>query len=366
MGQTVPGAGYQAPTARCGRAAAGLRGALEHDHGDLPRGLLLVVVVGGPGGGHRLPHLRLLVRRRGARAGREAVALDLDLDVGLGLEVEEPRGRLVGAALGGDDQVVVAVLLVDQRRGALLAGAAALGGQQQHGRVLPVVALLTVGRPVAVHVLLAEQHPRAPFGCVVSAARYPAGRPLLRPSGVVRAGARLDLRGDLAAVADAVEHLDALAGAQRARADAVELRRARPADRRGAALGVAQPEGVRGAVDREHAALELVAGLAALGGRLDGAEAQDREGCHKYGDGHASHVRSLPGAGRASTGTTVLSPGDERPQTPVPAGGEQAPVGGHPRARDGPQRAAPAVRGMMLLSLGPLSHGRRPWVAAPA
>jgi hypothetical protein len=38
-----------------------------------------------------------------------------DLSVRIGLQVEEPGGRLIGAALRGDDQEVVAMRLEDQR-----------------------------------------------------------------------------------------------------------------------------------------------------------------------------------------------------------------------------------------------------------
>ena len=78
--------------------------------------LRLVVVVGRPLGGHRLPHSGFSSGRRRARGGREAVADDLHLDVGVRLEVQVPGRRLGVAALGGDDQVVVPVAAVDQRR----------------------------------------------------------------------------------------------------------------------------------------------------------------------------------------------------------------------------------------------------------
>src|SRR5437868_10735767 len=141
-------------------ASLGLRRAFEHDDGDVPGRLALVVVVGGPGGGHDRPQLALLLRRRGARAGGEAVALDLDLDLRIGLEVEIPGRRLVGAALRGDHEVVVAVALVDQRRAVALARAPARRGEDERGRALPVVALRAAGLDVAADVLGPEQHQR--------------------------------------------------------------------------------------------------------------------------------------------------------------------------------------------------------------
>src|SRR3954447_5129867 len=102
-------------------ARATFSGALQHDHRDLPVGLLLVGVVRRPVPDHRLPQLGLLVGVRGARAGGEPVAPDLHLDLGVRVEVEVPGGRSGGAALGGDDEVVVAALPIDQRRAARLA-----------------------------------------------------------------------------------------------------------------------------------------------------------------------------------------------------------------------------------------------------
>src|SRR3954452_24072390 len=127
------------------RRARLFSGALEDDHGDLPVGLLLILVVRRPVADHRLPQAGLLVGRRGPRLRRELVALDLHLDLGVGLEVEVPGGRLGGAALGGDDQVVVAALAVDERRAALLAGLAPGGGEDEDLRALPIVADLAVG-----------------------------------------------------------------------------------------------------------------------------------------------------------------------------------------------------------------------------
>src|SRR5262249_30230608 len=135
-------------------------GALEYDDRDLAVGAALVGVIVGPLADHRLPDARLLIRRRGAGVGFEDIAPDLDLDLRFLLEVEIPRGRLVGTALGGDDRVgVLAVGGVDQRGRAGLARSAALRRQQEGLRpLLPVVAFLAVGGAVAVDVFLTEEH----------------------------------------------------------------------------------------------------------------------------------------------------------------------------------------------------------------
>src|SRR5690242_5915669 len=67
------------------RSATALGRALEDDDRDLPVGLLLVLVVVGPGRGHLRPQLGALVRRGGAGAGGEAVALHLHADLRLRL-----------------------------------------------------------------------------------------------------------------------------------------------------------------------------------------------------------------------------------------------------------------------------------------
>src|SRR3954451_2594757 len=166
--RSVSSSSGMAQSRTTGAARATFSGALEHDHRDLPVGLLLVLVVGGPVPDHRLPQVGLLVGRRGPGPRREPVALDLHLDLGIRLEVEVPGGRGGGAALGGDDEVVVAALAVDERRAALLAGLTAGGGEDECLRALPVVADLAVGLHVAPDMFIAEEHRGSVKGVTVS------------------------------------------------------------------------------------------------------------------------------------------------------------------------------------------------------
>src|SRR5918995_5233312 len=134
----------------------------EDHHWDLPTGLALVVVVVGPDLGHIRPHRSALLRRRGPRPGREALALHLDLDVGILLEVLEPRRVLLVAAVGRHDQVPAVVLAEDQWREVRLARDPALRRQDEDRRAAsPEEAFLAVGLEVAAHVLSSVQH--APF-----------------------------------------------------------------------------------------------------------------------------------------------------------------------------------------------------------
>src|SRR5829696_8826043 len=138
--------------------------ALEHHDRDLALRALLIGVVVGPLGDHLLPELLLLLRRRRAGVGGEAVVEHLDLHLWLGLEVDVPPGRVVGASLGGHDHVVVAGRAVDQRRGARLTRRAALRGEQEDRRaLLPVMTELTPGLAVGADVLVAEE-----MRCVLS------------------------------------------------------------------------------------------------------------------------------------------------------------------------------------------------------
>src|SRR3954468_21848657 len=138
------------PSAESGRP-------LQHDDRDLAVGFALIVVVGGPRGGHGAPQLRLRVRGRGARPRGEHLVANLHLDIRILLEVHVPGGRHGGAALRCDDQVVVAMALVDQRGGALLAAPATGRGEEERGRPLPVVSMLAAGLAVALDVRGAEE-----------------------------------------------------------------------------------------------------------------------------------------------------------------------------------------------------------------
>src|SRR5262249_41269473 len=102
-------------TAFRGRSASGLLGGLEDDDRDLPVGLLLVLVVVGPLGRHRLPELGLLLRRGVAGRDLEPMSLALELSLGIRLQVQVPGGWGGRTALGRDHQVVAGVLAVDER-----------------------------------------------------------------------------------------------------------------------------------------------------------------------------------------------------------------------------------------------------------
>ena len=125
--------------------------------------LQLVIVVGGPAGGHLLPQLRFLLGCGRARMGGEAVVEHLHVDLGLLGEVQVPGRVLRSAAPGGHDEVVVAVAAVDQGRAALLAGSPAGGREDQDFGPVPFVTLLTVGCDVPLDVLLTEQHVTPPL-----------------------------------------------------------------------------------------------------------------------------------------------------------------------------------------------------------
>src|SRR5436190_2547577 len=110
---------------------------LEDDDGDGPLGVGLVLVVGLVALDEARPKGAALGVIRHAGADLPALAaLELDLGLGRRHEVVEPRGVLVGAALGGDDQEAVAVVQVDERRDARGAALAPDVVQQQHGRAL--------------------------------------------------------------------------------------------------------------------------------------------------------------------------------------------------------------------------------------
>src|SRR6266540_1771908 len=131
---------------------------LEHDHGDLPVRLALVVVVGGPDLGHEVPQLFPLRPLGRAGPGPEPVVLDLHLDLGIVAQVQVPVGMALRASLGGHHQVAAAVLAEDERLGALLAAETAGGREDQRGDAVPVIALLATGLAVAAHVLVPKQH----------------------------------------------------------------------------------------------------------------------------------------------------------------------------------------------------------------
>src|SRR5581483_7811020 len=127
---------------------------LEEDHRDLAGGPRLVLVVGRPDRGHRLPQRRALRRGGGAGAGLEALGQHLHVDLGLCAQVLVPRRMGRRAPPGGHDHVALAVPPVDERRGAGLTGAAAGGGQQQRRHPFPDVAVLAAGGEIAPGVLL--------------------------------------------------------------------------------------------------------------------------------------------------------------------------------------------------------------------
>src|SRR6266545_1932705 len=119
--------------------ASGLR--RDHDHGDLPRGARLVVVVRRPERGHHRPQPGLLHRIGGLRGPVEDVRADLDPHARIGHQVAVPLRRVGAAAVGGYDEVPVAVAPVDQRGPPRLAGAPAERDEQQGRYPAPEVSL---------------------------------------------------------------------------------------------------------------------------------------------------------------------------------------------------------------------------------
>src|SRR5262245_34845931 len=82
--------------------------AFEDDDGDLARRPLLILVVGRPDRGHRLPESRLLGRRRRAGARLEAICQDLDLNDRIRDEIFVPARMLGRAPARGHDEVLLA------------------------------------------------------------------------------------------------------------------------------------------------------------------------------------------------------------------------------------------------------------------
>src|SRR3954447_9178746 len=104
--------------------------------------------------------------RVAVRAGAHLVALHLNLHIGIRLEIEIPGRRLRRSSLGSHDQIVLAVAAGDERQLPLLARLAPRRCQEQGLCSLPVVTLLSVGREVAIDVLLSEKrHLNCPFIC---------------------------------------------------------------------------------------------------------------------------------------------------------------------------------------------------------
>src|ERR1700691_4010554 len=62
----------------------------QDHHRNITVGALLILIVIGPGCGHRLPQLGFLLGRRGPSMRLEAIAFDLDLHLGIGGEVQVP------------------------------------------------------------------------------------------------------------------------------------------------------------------------------------------------------------------------------------------------------------------------------------
>ena len=122
----------------------------EHEHRDLPVGLLLVLGVVGPGRDRALPPRGLLVAEDLARLvvlGDRAV---LQLDARVRLDVVVPDRMLRRAAQRCDHRVLAVVLHPHQRGLADLAALGADGGQQDDGLALQLGALGAAG----LHVLL--------------------------------------------------------------------------------------------------------------------------------------------------------------------------------------------------------------------
>src|SRR5262245_2839499 len=80
-----------------------ISGALSNDDRNLAVGLRLVLVVIRPDFGHARPERVVLLRRRGARPGPEAIAKHLDQHLGVVLEIEIPFGVLIRATFGCHD-----------------------------------------------------------------------------------------------------------------------------------------------------------------------------------------------------------------------------------------------------------------------
>src|SRR5581483_8257147 len=144
------------------------RSRLEHDDRDLAVGPRPVLVVVAPHLVRPPPEPLALLALGDVRASRQNAVEDLDLDVRVLREVLVPAGMLGRPAVGGDDHVAVAVPRVDERRRPRPAALPAGRGQQQDRRpLLPDVADLAAGLPVAADMvgavqLLALAHSKSP------------------------------------------------------------------------------------------------------------------------------------------------------------------------------------------------------------
>ena len=156
-------------------------GALQHDDRDLALGLGLVLVVGRPLVGHRLPQLGLLLGRRRPRPRREAIAAHLHGHLRVRDQVLVPRRRGRSTSLRRHHQVVAAAAAVDQRRTPRLARAPPGRGQDQRAGSLPIVALGAVCLDIALDVFLTEQHAAPPRILGSIAATRLSNRPI-RPT----------------------------------------------------------------------------------------------------------------------------------------------------------------------------------------
>jgi hypothetical protein len=88
---------------------------VEHDHGDLPLGLALVIGVGRPELQRLFPQPRALLAGSGPGPRLYLCGPDLHVDVRIGEDVAIPAGVLRCAAFRGDHDIAVADLPIEQR-----------------------------------------------------------------------------------------------------------------------------------------------------------------------------------------------------------------------------------------------------------
>src|SRR5664279_286456 len=149
--------------------------ALEHDDGDLPRRLRLVLVVVRPDLVQPAPEPFAFLAFGVAGPRVEAVALDLHLHLGRLRQVEVPTGMLWCSTLRRDDHRVLSIQAVDERRRGLLPRLPPGRRQQQDRRAFaPDVAFFAVRLDVPADVLFTEQVAHANASIVFVANRSSA------------------------------------------------------------------------------------------------------------------------------------------------------------------------------------------------
>ena len=137
----IPGRTQYGPRARSDPGdLAGPR--LEHDHGDGPVGLLLVLVVRRPTSTARAHQAAFSSPSTSRRAEGADVGAVLDGDVGVGEQVQVPAGMVGGPALRGNRGIASLVFDAHDRRLADLAGAATPHRDDHARRALDVSPLV--------------------------------------------------------------------------------------------------------------------------------------------------------------------------------------------------------------------------------